>query len=109
MKTGMLAQPRPHCLMLVRRIVVHDQVQLQFRGSLPLNLFQETQSFEVGVPGSGLRQNLAVQIRQSRKQGEGAVPNIVMRLGADLADSQGKTRLGPLQRLTLAFFIAAQY
>src|SRR5438132_282215 len=59
--------------MLVGGIVIHDQVQGQFRGRLPVQVFEELQPLAVGVLRSGAGQHLARQVVQGGKERHGAV------------------------------------
>ena len=44
---------------------------------------------------------LAFEIIERGKQGQGAVPHVIMGLGANVADPQRQARLRALQRLAL--------
>jgi hypothetical protein len=44
MKSSIPFQPRLHLGMLVRRIIVHDQVQIQLRRGFGVDLFQKLSS-----------------------------------------------------------------
>ena len=50
--------------MFVRGVVIHDQVQSQFRRRFAFDLPQEPQPFDMGVPGARSVQSLA-QARSS--------------------------------------------
>ncbi len=51
---GMPGQPALYFGMLVRRIVVHDQMQCQGFVSPPVNCLQELEELVVAVPGLAL-------------------------------------------------------
>ena len=50
-----------------------------------------------------------IQRGEQGEQGDGAVANIIVRLRADMTDPQRQSRLGALQGLNLAFFIATEH
>jgi hypothetical protein len=61
------------------------------------------------VPGSPFRQDFPAEIIERGKKGDRAVPVIVVGASANLPLLQGQPRLRALQRLALAFLIAAQH
>ena len=63
----------------------------------------------MGVLGSGLTEDLAVQVGQGGKKRDRAVSLIVMRLSPTVAAHDGKTGLGPFQGLALALLITTQH
>ena len=48
-ETFVSLEPSLHLRMLVRRVVVHDQVQVEFRWCFPVDFLQELQPFLVSV------------------------------------------------------------
>jgi len=105
----MAGEPSLDCRMLVRRLVVHDQVPGEFRRRFGFDLPQKPQPFHMGVTGFGAGNDPASQSVQGGKERRGAVAHMVMGAGANVAQTQGQPGLGAFQRLTLAFLIAAQH
>ena len=93
--------------MLVGGVVVDDEMQGEARGRLLFQMFDELQPFLVGVALGGLTENLAVQITEGGEQGDGAVADVVVSAGPHAVRPERQRRLGPFQRLTLAFFVTA--
>ena len=61
METRMPRQPTAHALLLVGAVVVHDQVQRQDLGRLPVDLLEKAQPFDVGMMRLQARDELAVE------------------------------------------------
>src|SRR5215831_13589542 len=59
---GMTFQPLTHPCVFVRRTVIHDQMELEVLGGLPLDLLQETQPLDMRGPGFCPGQDLPVQV-----------------------------------------------
>ena len=95
--------------MLVGRVVVGDQVQFQALGRLPVDLFEKTQPFDMRVALLGAGDQLALQIVERREQRGRAMAPIIMRHRARMTWAERQARLRALQRLTLAFLVAAQH
>ena len=81
MKTRMPRQPRLDHWMFVGGVIVYNQVDCQPLGRFPVNHFQERQPLLMSMLRRGAAQNLAVQIGQGRKQGDGSMPKVIVRLG----------------------------
>ena len=94
---------------LVRRVVVDDQVQGQPVGHLAVDVLEKLQPLSVRVAHRGAADDLAVEIGQRSEQRDRAMAPVVMRLGSAIAPHDGKARLGALQRLTLALLVATQH
>ncbi len=104
-----LAQPVPHLRVLVRAIVVREDVNLETVRNLPVDLLEESQPLQMGVPRLGAVDQLAFQVAHRREQAHGAVPNVVVSAGAKVSDTERQGGLGALQRLALALLVAAQH
>ena len=78
-ESGMLGQPLLHNGMLVRGVVVGDQVQRLALGRLTVDLAQELQPLDVRVSLLALADDLTVQHIERRKQRRGAVTPLVDR------------------------------
>ena len=62
----------------------------------------------MGMGRLGSRNNLALQIAQRCKKRDGAVPDIIMGLGAAVTFLQGKRPLCALQSLALTLLVATK-
>jgi len=75
-KTWMLVQPSFDLRMLVGGVVVGDQVNGQVLGRLLLDLSEKRQRLLVPLGNAG--DQLALQIVERSKQGQGAVVNVIV-------------------------------
>ena len=108
-KRGCFVEPSLHLRVLVGRVVVHDQVQVEALVGVAMDDAQEAQKLLMAVPLHAGAQHRAGRHIESGKQGRGAMPFIVMghRAGAALLERQA--RLGAVERLDLRLFIDRQH
>ena len=78
-KARVACQPGFDFGMLVGAVVVRDEVQVELRGSLGIELLEKSQPLPVRVTRGQAAQDPAVQVRQGSKQRDGAVANVVVR------------------------------
>ena len=104
-----LLKPRLHFRMLVRGIVVDDQMQLKMLGRFSIDLLEKLQPFLVPVLALDGTDQASLKIIQRSEQGDGAMAHLIVRLRADMPDSQWQSGLGALKSLNLAFFIATEH
>ena len=102
-------QPRLDLGMLMGGVVVDDQMQFETARSVPVELFEESQPFDVGMAGLGARDDLPIQIIERGDQRDRAMPAVIVRSGPDVARTQRQSGLRALQSLTLAFLVTAEY
>src|SRR5690242_4383369 len=95
--------------MLMRAVVVHDQMHIELFGHASLNVAQEGQELLMAMARLTLSQYLSIGYVQSSKQGDGAVTFVVMSNAFDIAQPQRQHRLSALQRLDLRLFVYAQH
>jgi hypothetical protein len=69
--------------MLVRGVIVQNQMNVQSGWSIRVNALEKLQPFLVTMTRGSLSQNLAIEIVQRRKEREGAVPVIIVRPGCE--------------------------
>ena len=79
--------------MLVRAVVVGDQVNLQLLGRFSVDLFEKAQPLYMGVFRLGSADDLAIEVIQGGEQRDRAMADIVMRMSTDVANTQWKSRL----------------
>ena len=103
METGMLSKPRADLGMLVRRVVVADQMQGFVLGRFPINLAQKIQPFGVPMALCATRDHRAIQRIHGRERGRGPVTLVVMRHRLRASFLERQAGLGTIKRLYLAF------
>ena len=108
-KARMAMQPMLDAGMLVRGVVVHDQVQVPFAGRLLIEAFQEADKFLMPVLRHAVTDHGAIERTQGREQSGGAVARVVVRHRAAAPRLQRQTRLGSVQGLNLALLIDAEH
>lgn len=95
--------------MLVRRIVVHDQMQCQGLVGAPVNGLQELEELVVAVPGLALPNHRSGLNVECRKQGCGAVALIIVRHRPAFPRLHRQAGLAAVQRLDLAFLVDGKH
>ena len=94
--------------MLVRGVVIEDQMQIAIRRGLRIEQPQELQPLDVAVARLALSDHRAIGDLERGKERRRSVAHIVVSEGAGPAFLHGQSRLGPIQRLRLTLFIAAE-
>ncbi|VVQ28128.1 hypothetical protein PS943_00721 [Pseudomonas fluorescens] len=103
-----LLKPRLHFWMLVRGIVVDDQMQLKMLGRFSIDLLEKLQPFLMPVLALDGADQASLKVIQSGERGDGAMADIIVRLRADMPDPQRQSKLGALEGLNLAFFMVSR-
>src|ERR1019366_9224476 len=85
METGMTSEPPLHLRMLVRSVVVDDQVKIFFRRSDLINHAQELEPFLMTVPVIAHADDRTVKGIHGGEQRGGAIPFVVVGHGAAAA------------------------
>ncbi len=101
----MAAPPTLDVGMLVRSIVIHDQVQVPFARRLLVKVFQKADKFLVPMLRHAVTDDGAIQSAQRGEQGGGAVARVVVGQGPAAARFQRQAGLGSVERLDLALLI----
>jgi len=109
LKPRVRRQPAKHAGMLVRRVVIHDQVQGEPGRRLGIDLTQEAQVLLVAMAALALTEDRAGDQVECCKQGGGAMTDVVVSHAFHVAQAHGKQGLGAFQSLDLALFIHAQH
>ena len=102
-------QPASDGRRLVRPVIVHDQMHVQARRHVGVDLVEERAELFSAAVALTLPQHLARFHVQRGKQGRRAVAHIVMRPPLDLPRAHGQERLSVVQGLDLTFLVDAQY
>lgn len=95
--------------MLVGRVVVRDYVDVPPGRRRLVDSFKEVQPLAVGVGGGVKVCHFACGVVERGEKRCGPVARIVMSGRPDVADPEGKPRLGPLKRLALGLLVAAEH
>ena len=106
---GVLLQPRLHPPVLVRRVVVEDDVKIELRIDPLLHLGHEAEELPVPVAGHALVDHLPGRHVQRREQGPRPVALVVVRHCAALALLPRKPRLRAVQRLDPALLVEGEH
>src|SRR5436190_3247652 len=94
--------------MFVGGVVIEDEVEIAIRWSLRVDELKELEPFLMAMPILALPNQLAVGHIERRKQGRGAVADIIMRHGSGASFLERQSRLRAIERLDLALLIAAE-
>ena len=109
MKTLVALGPRQDLRVLVRRVVVADQVHRFARLYVPLDLVQEREPLLMPVPWLATADDRAVFDVHRREQRRRAVTLVVVRHRPATATLHRQARLGAVQRLHLALLITTKH
>ena len=107
-ESGMSSNPGFDPWVFVGCVVVHDQMQIEMRWRLDIDLVEETNELLVSMTCHAVADHFAIEQAQRSEQCGRAVALVVVRHGpaAPLLDRQ--SWLGTIQSLDLAFLIDAQ-
>src|ERR1700738_2325245 len=107
-EAGMAVEPAGDRGMLMGGIIVGNDVDWEIGWGLVIDGFEEGQPLLMASlprrrPGARRQagDQLALEIVERGKQGQGAVPHVIVGLAANMPDPQRQTRLRALQRLAL--------
>jgi hypothetical protein len=95
--------------MLVRGVVVDDQMQFPPGRRLAVDLVEEADEFLMPVAGHALADDAALQHVEGGEQGRRAVTLVVVRHRPAAATLHRQPRLGAVERLDLRFLIDRQH
>ena len=109
MESGMAFKPRFDLGMLVGRVIVHDQMQVQLWRGLVINQFQKLDPLLMAVTIHAGPNDAPFGHLQSSEQGRGPVAFVVVGHGSQSSLDQGQSGLGSVQRLNRCFLIGAQH
>ena len=93
----------------MRPVVVDDEMDLEVWGHRRLDVAQEPEELLVAMVGLTLGEHATGGEIQRGKQRRRPVPDVVMGDALDVAQPQGKERLGAFQGLDLALLVDAQH
>ena len=96
MKSRMPFQPRLHFRMLVRGVVIDDQMQVKLRHRFAINRLEKLDPLLVTMPLLALRNHGAIGHTQRGKQRRRAVPFVVVRHGLQTTGKHRQTFLSAI-------------
>jgi len=108
MKARPPCQPGTHFGVLVRAVVVADQVNIEVFRNVGLDMAKEGKKLLVPVPLLALGEDAAVGHIKRRKQCRRSVADVVMGDAFDIPQAHRQDRLRALKRLHLTLLIDAQ-
>lgn len=109
MEAGTGGKPASDLRMLVRGVVVDDQMDLEFVGHGGLDVAQELQELLVAMPALALGEDLALSDVQRREQRGRPVSDVVVRDPLDIAQPEREDRLRAIEGLDLTLLVDAQH
>ena len=104
-KSGMACEPFHDVRVLMRCVVVDDQVDGEFLGYSGIDRVQESNELLMAMAPHALADDLAFEHVEGGEQGRGAMPFVVMRSGLAASRLQGQGWLGSIQGLNLALLV----
>ena len=107
-EAGSFREPGPDLGVLVRRVVVDHQVEIEIARDIGFDVLQEAQELLMSVAGAALRDDLTVGDIESGEQRRCSMPIVVVGHSFDVAEPQRQDRLAPFKRLDLRLFVDAE-
>src|SRR5665811_901601 len=107
MKARVSGEPSAYRRGFVRAVIVHDQMDVQFGGSLVFQGSQKLQKLRASVAPMKLADDCAGGNVQRGKQRRRAMAKVIMGASFRQSGCQGKHRLGAIKSLYLALLIHA--
>ncbi len=105
MKSRVVCNPLTHRWMLVRSVVIKDQVEIETFGSFAIDFLQELKKLLVTMSFLNRCNDPSIDDRHGCEQRCGSVPDIVVTPTLRTAFPHRKQGLRAVQRLDLAFFV----
>jgi hypothetical protein len=109
MEAGTFSKPGLHERMLMRRIVIHDDVHVELRRHAVLDAVQELQELRVPMTRQTAFDHPSGQRVERREQRRYSITDVVVSLRGGQSWTQGKNGSSSLQGLDTAFLIDAQH
>jgi len=102
----MPGEPTLNLGMLVRSVVVHDQMQVQGRIGGGIDPFEKLDPFLVSMSRHALANYYSLSHVQSREQSSGAMTHVIVGQSAATAGHHGQAFLRAIERLNLTLLTA---
>ena len=104
-----VGQPGADLRMLVGRVVVDDEMEVEVVRHVGLDVLQETQQLLATVTGFALRHDLPVGDVEGSEQRRRPLANVVVGNALDVDQTERQHRLTPFERLDLRLLVDAQH
>ncbi len=108
-KSGTPCQPSLDLGLLMRGVVVDDEMNIEVSGDVGLDVAQELKELLVTMTGLALGHHFPGGYVQCGEQGGGAMALVVVRYPFHVSQSQGQHGLTSFQRLDPALLVDAQH
>ncbi len=108
-EAGMAFQPRLDARMLVRPVVVDDQMQVQIQWCLDVDQLQEADEFLMPMPRHAIANDRPIQHVQRSEPGRRAIAFVVVRLPGRDSRPERQERLSAVEGLNLTFLVDAKH
>lgn len=95
-------EPTLHGDALVGAVVVENEVEIEFRGHLLVQLVEEFDELFAAMARQATTNDLAIEDIEGGQQSGGSVPLVIVRLAFRQSRPQGQKGSGSVQRLDLA-------
>src|SRR6185437_9952019 len=95
--------------MLVSAVVIGDEVDVQTRRNIAVEMVEKRQEFLMAMARLALSDHFAIEHVERGEQRRGAVAIIIVRYSFNVTQAHWQHRLAALQRLHLTFFVYAQH
>jgi hypothetical protein len=105
----MSPEPRFYARVLVGRVVVHDDMQIEFGRSLGIDLIEETDELLMAMARHAVADHFAIEHAECRKQGSRAVALVVVGHRSAASLLHRETGLGAIEGLDLTFLVDTQH
>ena len=109
MKAGMPSHPGLNSRVFVGSVVVHNQMEIQFRRSFEIDRFEKSDEFLVAMPRHAVSDDSAIKRDEGSEQRRGAVPYVIVGHSAAPALLQRQAGLCAVKRLNLGLLVDAQH
>src|SRR6202047_1214324 len=100
-EAGMAVEPSTDRGMLMGGVIVGDDVDVEMAGGWCMVVLEKAEPLLMAMARRQAGDQLALEIIERGKQGQGAVPHVIMGLGANMPDPRRQTGVRALQRLPL--------
>ena len=102
-RTG--SEPGAHFGVFVRGVVVDDEVDIESRRDIGVDMLEKSKELLVAMPCASLREDSAIGDVEGCEQGRRAMPNVTVGNTLNIAEPKREHRLCTFQSLNLAFLV----
>ena len=95
--------------MFVRGVIIDDEMRIECRRHVGLDMLEEAQKLLMTMARATLREDLAIGDVEGGKQGRRTVSDVIVGDALNVAKPERQHRLRAFQRLNLALLVDAQH